>query len=98
MNRRTYTMSIQINGQAIKRVVIDPHYELKHASTISDVLILDLVRLLDEGDFAPEVVVGGYEYYTTDDLILKGKKYRLVWLIAKEELYIGVVNAYRRKA
>ena len=97
MNRRKHSVSIVINGQHIKTVVIDPHYEVKHADSITDELILELVKLLDGGDFSPEAVVDTFEYYTTDNLILRNKKYRLVWLIEKDELFIGVINAYRRR-
>lgn len=84
-------------SERIKRIFIDPHYELKHAATITDKLILELVGLLDGGDFFPETVKEGFEYYMTDNLILRDKKYRLVWLMEKDELFIGVINAYRRK-
>jgi len=33
----------------------------------------------------------------TDNLIVRGKKYRLVWLIEKEQLFVGVINAYGSK-
>lgn len=62
MERGSYSVSITVNGQKIKKVVIDSHYKLKHSSTMSEEL----------------------------------KRYRLVWLIEKEELFIGVINAYRR--
>lgn len=78
--------------------MIDPHYELKHSDSISDTLILELVKLLDGSDFTPEAVTKGFEYYTTENLVLRGKKYRLVWLLEKDQLYIGVINAYRRKS
>ena len=64
---------------------------------VTDELILELVALLDGGDFAPESAVQSFEYFMSDNLILKNKKYRLVWLIEKDSLFIGVINAYRRK-
>ena len=78
--------------------MIDPHYELKHSDSMSDSLVIELVGLLDGGDFLPETVTEGFEYYTADNLVLRGKKYRLVWLLEKNLLYLGVVNAYRRKS
>lgn len=97
MNRRSYPIHIMVNGYKIKTVVIDPHYEIKHSASITDELILQLVAQLDGGDFFPESVVKNYEYHMTDNLVLSGKKYRLIWLIEKEQLYVGVINAYRRK-
>lgn len=40
---------------------------------------------------------GEFAYYVTDNLILDGKSYKLVWLLEDDELYIGIVNAYRRR-
>ncbi len=98
MNRRKYSVNITVNGQHIKAVVIDPHYEVKHSATITDKIILALIAQLNGGDFFPEAVVDTFEYYTTDNLILQNKIYRLVWLIEKDELFIGVINAYRRRS
>lgn len=97
MKRGSYSVSITVNGQKIKRVIIDAHYKLKHSSTISEELILELVGLLDGGDFSPETKAHSFEYYMNENLVLENKRYRLVWLIEKEELFIGVINAYRRK-
>ncbi len=97
MVRRSFKINITVNGRHINHVVIDPHYELKHSDTISDSLIIELIGLLDGGDFTPEAMSKGFEYYTAENLILRDKQYRLVWLLEKDELYIGVINAYRRK-
>jgi len=97
VKRRSYAVSLVVNNQHIKRVIIDPHYELKHANTITDSLILELVKLLDGEYFSSEIVEDSFEYYMTENLSLDGKRYRLVWLIEKEELFIGVINAFRRK-
>lgn len=96
--RRSFKIDIIVNNKRVKHVVIDPHYELKHSDSISDSLIVELVNLLDGGDFTPEAVTKGFEYYTTENLVLKGKQYRLIWLLEKDQLYIGVINAYRRKS
>jgi len=97
VNRRKHPVNIVVNGHHIKTVVIDPHYEAKHSKSITDELILELVKLLDGGDFSPEATDMAFEYYTTDNLIFRNKKYRLVWIIEKHELFIGVINAYRRR-
>ena len=98
MSRRTFKINIVVNDRRIYQVVIDPHYELKHSDSISDSLVIKLVRLLDGGDFTPEAVAKGFEYYTTENLVLDDKSYRLVWLLEKDQLYVGVINAYRRKS
>ncbi len=98
MSRRHYKVNMTINNRPIKHVVIDPHYELKHAASINDDLILELVHLLNGGDFSPEAVSKGFEYYTTDKLLLKEKSYRLIWLLEHDQIYIGVINAYRRNS
>lgn len=95
MSRREYDISITFNGIEISKVFIDPHYELKHAESINDELILDLVRLLDGSDIAEDSVDEPYTYFV-DDLEYKGKLYRLVWLLEDHQIYIGVINAHRR--
>jgi hypothetical protein len=44
MKRREYSVSIVVNQIRITKVIIDPHYEAKHAASISDELILKLVK------------------------------------------------------
>lgn len=85
-----------MNEKRISKVVIDSHYEEKHAESISDEVILKLVRDLDGREFEPEDEDPPYAYFTTDKMELNGKLYKLVWLLEDEQIYIGVVNAYRR--
>lgn len=74
--------------------MVDPHYE-KHRD-ITDDLILDLVRLLDGVEQVPEEVDRPYEYYATN-LVYRARRYRLVWLLEDDEIYIGIVTVYRRR-
>ena len=94
--RRDYKISITVNSRAITRVVIDPHYELKHGDSVDDEVILSLVQMLDGKIFAPEAENDGFQYFKTDPLTLNGVNYRLIWLLEENEIYIGVVNAFRR--
>ena len=82
---------------AIRKVIIDPHYEEKHARSIDDRVILELVNQLDGQTFEPDDEDGPYSYYVTDQMKLEDKLYKLVWLLEDDALYIGVINAYRRK-
>jgi hypothetical protein len=59
--------------------------------------IFGQVDRLDGGQYEPDDSSDAFEYYVADQLELKGKRYKLIWLIEHNELYIGVVNAYRRK-
>ena len=93
--RREYRINIVVNDRQVKKVVIDP--QLKHSDVISDRLILKLVRLLNKGTFPATDHDGDYTYFVTDRLKLDEKLYKLVWLLEKDQLYIGVINAYRRK-
>lgn len=97
VNRREYEISITVNSRRITKVVIDDHYEDKHRASVSDGLILRLVGLLDGGVFPVQDRNEAFEYFVTDRLKLDSKFYKLVWLLEGDELYIGVVNAYRRK-
>lgn len=85
---------IVINGFRVSQVVIDPHYEEKHAESIDDARILMLVGKLDGRYELPEAVSNGYSYFST--LIeLEGKQYRLIWLLEAGTIYVGIINAYR---
>ena len=97
MERREYDINIMVNNRWVYKVVIDPHYELKHQDSVSDKTIIELVKLMDGGTFPVQQTKGDYEYFVTDKLKLKGKLYKLIWLLENEQVYIGIVNAYRRK-
>ena len=53
MSRRTYPIDIEINERRLKPVVIDPHYEEKHADCVDDQIVLQLVQLLNGRIFKP---------------------------------------------
>ncbi len=96
IERRDYKIFITVNSKTINRVIIDPHYEIKHGESVDDEIILSLVQMLDGKTFEPEAERDGFQYFKTDPLDLNGVNYRLIWLLAENEIYIGVVNAFRR--
>ncbi len=96
MKRREYDVCLVFNGIEITKVIIDSHYELKHADSINDEIILALVKQLDGLKFPPENVKQPYSYFSLDKLELNGRFYKLVWLLEDHQIYIGIVNAYRR--
>lgn len=96
MDRREYSTVLIVNDIIITKVIIDPHYEEKHSSVIDDNIILCLVKTLDNEMHEPDDIDGPYEYFVKDKIELAGKYYKLIWLLEDNELYVGVVNAYRR--
>lgn len=97
MSRRVYPAQLRINGRSIESVVIDPHYEEKHAAAVTDKIILELVKFLDGKTFVlVDVDQKGYQYFVNDWLELDGIFYKLIWLMCDKESFIGIVNAYRR--
>jgi hypothetical protein len=87
-------MPIRINGRRITEVIIDPHYEIKHGTSVSDVLIVELVKELNGRFELPQATSGEFSYFAT--LLSHGsKQYRLIWLLEKNTVYVGVINAYR---
>jgi hypothetical protein len=96
MNRREYSINITVNEVLITKVIIDPHYEEKHAESMSDEIILELVKTLNGKIFEPDDEKTPYSYFVTDKIEIKDKLYKLIWLLEDHEIYIGVINAYRR--
>lgn len=96
MSRREYPISINVNGLFITKLIIDPHYELKHSDSISDELIIELVKKFDGLEVDPDDVDPPFAYFMSDKLELNGKFYKLIWPLEDHQIYIGVVNAYRR--
>jgi hypothetical protein len=96
MAKREYPLKIRVNNTFIDKVIIDSHYEEKHSESISDKIILALVKTLDGNFYEPEVIKGKYNYFVTDKVWLNNKRYKLIWLLEDNEIYIGVINAYRR--
>lgn len=95
--QREYLLKIIVKGKALNRVLIDPHYEIKHSDTINDALILDLVKKLNGGTFEfDKMTPVGWEIYSNDPWYLDRKPYRLIWCLHPDEAYIGVINVFRR--
>lgn len=86
---------IAINGRSITKVVIDPHYKKKHVSSVTREIILALVMQLDGKYFPPVDSKEPFRYFVTEEEV-KYKKYRLVWLLERNQIYIGIINAHRR--
>jgi hypothetical protein len=96
MSRREYKINITVNEIDINKVIIDSHYEEKHAESINDEIILELVKKLDGKMHEPDDEKAPYSYFVTDELEFNQKLYKLIWLLENDEIYIGVINAYRR--
>jgi hypothetical protein len=96
LSRRVFEIDLVINGMRITSVEIDPHYELRHSKSVSDSVILELVKTLDQTRFEPVEIDLPYSYFVTDRISFEGKFFKLIWLLENQKTYIGVVNAYRR--
>jgi len=88
---------LTVNNRPIRTVVIDPHFEEKHFASIDNQIILKLVKQLDGKLFEPDATNDPFSYFVTDRILLDGKEYKLIWLLESDALYIGVINAFRRK-
>ena len=95
MRRREYKVNIEFNDIRITKVIIDPHYEEKHSLVISDDLILQLVQKIDGLALFPDTVKPPYSYFS-QEIRLNGKLYKIIWLLEDHQIYIGVINTYRR--
>ena len=93
--RRAYVLRLEVNSRQVNEVVIDPHYQTKHAD-ISDALILELVKRLAGKEFQADERDGEWEFFMLDRIEHQSKQYRLVWCMRDECLFIGVINCFRR--
>ena len=93
VERRNYDIKpITINGRMVSRVVVDEH--LRKHPDVSDALILELVSKLDGTRQLSDDTKVSFEYFAT--LVqLDEKQYRVVWLLEKNEIYIGIITVYR---
>ncbi len=96
MKRREYKIDIKVNYIRINKVIIDTHFELKHSISINDELILQLVKQLDGEVIEPDREDPPFSYFKSDKMNINGKLYKLIWLLEEDQIYIGVINAYRR--
>lgn len=92
LRREFIIRKIIVNGKSINRVVVDDHVR-KHKD-VTDDLILELVKQLDGTDNLSDDVKGSFSYFV-NLFESDGKQYRIVWLLEKGKLYIGVVTIYR---
>lgn len=95
MTRPEYNLRININGRNLNRVIIDQHYKEKHAESVNDQLILDLIQTLVGRTFPIEEVHGEFQYFTVEPVLKDNSPYRLVLLICISDDYLGVINAFR---
>jgi len=93
--RRGYRLSLTANGRRVNEVVIDPHYETKHADS-SEALILELVKALDGKEFQPDERDGEWEFFMLDRMEHQGRQYRLIWCMRDRSPFLGVINCFRR--
>ena len=75
MSRREYKVNLVVNHRKILKVIIDPHFEEKHGESITDEIIIGLVKTLDGEVVIPDQVSPPYSYFTTDRIEFKGKFY-----------------------
>ena len=96
MERRSYDINIIVNNITVNKIIIDSHYKEKHAESITDEIILSLVKTLDGQVFEVDTYEPPYSYFVTDKISFEGKLYKLIWLLEDDQIYIGVINSYRR--
>ena len=93
MSRREFIIrKIIVNGKSVSRVLVDD--DVRKHKDVTDDLILDLVKQLDGTDSLPDDIKGEFQYYV-NLFESDGKQYKIVWLLEKGKLYIGVVTVYR---
>ena len=92
--RREYEIGpLVINNRVIQRLIIDPHVD-RHADHIDDDLIKQIVRRLHGGAYRPVKQEDGFSYFATK-VEISERWYKLIWLLEKDFLYIGVITVFK---
>ena len=89
-----YKCNYVINGQAIKRLIINSHYKKKHSSYMNDKLIIKFIEdYLDGNSFYSSEKDGPWEYFELEPILYQDKNYILVWLL-NENIpdFLGIVH------
>lgn len=94
-DRTEYPLILTVNGRKVSRVVIDQHYKEKHSESITDEIILELVKELDGGVFPIEIERADFQYFTAEPVFRDEAPYRLILVLYVHDDYLGVVNAFR---
>lgn len=92
--RNRYDISILFRGIDFNEVIIDQHYTEKHFD-VSDWIILELVKCLHNKSVEIKSDNDKFIYFVAEPLFHNYKPYRLIFLLEKENSYIGVINAFR---
>lgn len=93
---RRYDIRVWLNGIYFTELLIDPHYEEKHMSSINDELIIKLVEKINFRSVESNIKKStGYTFYELD-VIYSEKLYRLILTMPYDHSFLGVRNAYRR--
>jgi hypothetical protein len=70
-------------------VIIDQHYKISHPE-MSYELILELIKNIDSESAGEQ-----FDYYKIEPLYYLGDPYRLIFVLERDEDYLGVMNAFR---
>lgn len=92
--RNIYPAKLTVNRREINQIIIDPHYKENHPY-MSDELICELVKELDQRRFAPKDRKSPWTYFETD-ITSENKNYRLVFCLEDNKNYLGVIHCYRK--
>ena len=52
--RRVYPLKLVVNGRELNELHIDPHYEERHSSYMSDEKIFEIIKILNNKRFIPQ--------------------------------------------
>ncbi len=94
-DRTEYRLQLTLNDRVLTRVIIDQYYKEKHADSVNDEIILDLVKTLDQKTIPIESERDGFQYFKAEPVVSDKKPFRLILVICIFDDYLGVINAFR---
>ena len=86
---------VKVNGISIKEIYIDPYWKKHKDEGISEELIIELVKLLDEKRAEVGKRYDDWVYFAKEPLFYDKKAYCPVWCLEDGKSYLEVVDCYR---
>jgi len=93
--RSVYRFRMTLNERRYRKVVIDSHFKGKHGESVTEEIILEVLKRIDGEVFDPVFKDVEFEYFKVEPIFFDDAPYRLIFLLFVNEYTLGVINCFR---